>query len=409
MSTNTTRPSPKLSAWCERSCVRAGEIKALAAWAVTVDDGRPGWRTADRQEFKQAIDHQLQRADDAIQRTGNRRIRIGAGIDQAMSSLDAAEAELLYMAPAEYVVGQLPSIVNNVGRHLQPTDPRRLEVERIAREVASLSHIGRNSPAQAGIPSSGAPAWPPPPPPGAPARTRSRAEVVVDENRSAIVGATRGASSAALREQIRVRSFRNVVAAATGAMFLVAAGLVLLGIFSPTTIPVCFAPVELDQVTVVCPTKQSGPIKPIGEDSSVSATQIDNETKRIASPWDVAIVSIVGATGASLAAAAALRQIRGSSEPYGVPIALALLENTDRCRDRRSRFDAHARRLRPRPQRARHIGTDPRLGRCLRIRPAAIHPPRGPTGARRTGRRTRRRQSDRPEAKHLTKPADAAC
>jgi hypothetical protein len=150
--------------------------------------------------------------------------------------------------------------------------------------------------------------------------------VVVDANRSAIVGATRGASSAALREQIRVRSFRNVVAAASGAMFLVAAGLILLGIFSPTTIPLCFAPVQLDEVTVVCPTKQSGPISPGAEEASVSATRIDNETKQIVSRWDVAVVSIVGATGASVAAAAALRQIRGSSEPYGVPIALALLK-----------------------------------------------------------------------------------
>jgi hypothetical protein len=327
MSATTTHKSPRRSAWCERSSTRAGEIKALASWAVTVDDGRPGWTAADRQEFKRAIDQHVQRANEAIARTGNRLHGMGASIDQAMSSLDAAEAELLYMAPAEYVVGQLPSIVNNVGRHLQPTDPRRLEVERIAREVATLSRgIAQNSPLQAGIRTPGGRAWPPPPPQRAHGRTRSRSEAVVDENRSTIVGATRGASSVALREQIRVRSFRNVVAAAAGAMFLVAAGLILLGIFSPTTIPLCFAPEELNQVTVVCPTGQSGPIEPIDGQSSVSATRIDDEMKHVVSSWDVAIVSIVGATGASVAAAAALRQIRGSSEPYGVPIALALLK-----------------------------------------------------------------------------------
>jgi hypothetical protein len=234
----------------------------------------------------------------------------------ALSSLDAAEAELLYMAPSDYVVGQLPSIVNNVGRHLQPTDQRRVEVERIAREVISLSHASH---ADTAVPS-GSPAH------AAAVRTRSRVDELVDEHRAAIVSAMRGASSAAVREQIRVRSFRNVVVAAAGLMVIVVAGLVLVGVLSPTTLPLCFAPEELDQVTVVCPTEQSGPIKPTNDESTVSATQIDDEMTRIASSWDIVIVSIIGATGAAIAAAAALRRIRGSSEPYGVPVALAFLK-----------------------------------------------------------------------------------
>jgi len=282
---------------------------------VNVDDGRVGWTDTDRQQFKAAIDHHLQRADEAIARTGGRRLGLGAALDQAMSRLDAAEAELVYMAPAEYVVGQLPSIRNSVARHLQATDPRRMEVERIAGEVDSLLH-----------PVSSVGVQPVSPGQDAPVHAKTRAKAVIDENRSAIVGAMRGASSAALREQLRVRSFRTVVAVATVLMAIVATGLILVGIFSPSTLPLCFAPVELNEVTVVCPTAQSGPVKPIPPETSVSATQIDEKTSRIASSWDVTIVAIIGATGAAIAAAAALRRVRGSSEPYGVLVALAFLK-----------------------------------------------------------------------------------
>ena len=144
-------------------------------------------------------------------------------------------------------------------------------------------------------------------------------------DRGVIVSAVRGAGSAALREQTRLRSFRNAVAATTAAMFIVAAGLVVLGFLSPTTVPLCFAPEEADEVTVVCPTEQSGPI-PLGEDGRVTATEIDDEIQETADGIDMFVVASLGATAASIAAATAIRRLRGSSEPFGVPIALALLK-----------------------------------------------------------------------------------
>lgn len=48
--------------------------------------------------------------------------------------------------------------------------------------------------------------------------------------------------------------------------------------------------------------------------------------RSVATGWDVAVVIGVGLLAAALAAAASLRRIRGTSTPFGLPIALALLK-----------------------------------------------------------------------------------
>ncbi len=307
-------------AWAERCLTRADELKALAAWCLC-DPDPSSCESARRQALSDEIHKHLACARRAAERTDRRVRRTGARIDTAMSRLDAAEAELMQLAPAEYITGQMSSVVNHVGRHLQPTDPRRVGVERIAAQLAALSGSDavRNSRANTHGANAGGRH-------GEDEARRAQIAAVVDESRVTIASAIRGASSAAVREQTRVRSFRNVVVASTLGMLVVACGLIVLGALSPTTVPLCFAPEELDEVTVVCPTGQSGPITPSSEAASVSATEIDDTISRTVSPIDVAVVAIIGTTAAAVAAAAAIRRIRGSSEPYGVPIALALLK-----------------------------------------------------------------------------------
>jgi hypothetical protein len=48
--------------------------------------------------------------------------------------------------------------------------------------------------------------------------------------------------------------------------------------------------------------------------------------RRTGSRWDVALVELVGTVGAALAAAATLRGIGGTSTPYHLLVALALLK-----------------------------------------------------------------------------------
>jgi hypothetical protein len=299
---------PRRTAWCEGTLTRADEIEALADWAVGVDQkDRQEWGEAACRVFRTSIDKHLAHARDAASTEKRIFRRTGARLESAISSLDAAEADLLHLAPADYVVGQMPSILNHVVRHLQPTDTRRLALGRIATQVG-VEALGAGREEVRRV------------------EDRTTTTRIINDQRGVIVGAVRGASSAALRETTRVRSFRNVVVATAAGMFIVAVGLVVTGVVSPTTVPLCFAPQDGDKVTVVCPTEQSGPIPNEGGQSAVTATAINKVTDRTVSPIDIFIVAVLGATAAAVAGAAAIRKIRGSSEPYGVPIALAVLK-----------------------------------------------------------------------------------
>jgi hypothetical protein len=53
---------------------------------------------------------------------------------------------------------------------------------------------------------------------------------------------------------------------------------------------------------------------------------IDDVVAETAKPEDLMVVEIVGLAAAAVAAAAAIRNIKGSSERYGLPLALAALK-----------------------------------------------------------------------------------
>jgi hypothetical protein len=42
--------------------------------------------------------------------------------------------------------------------------------------------------------------------------------------------------------------------------------------------------------------------------------------------WDITIIEVVGLLAAALAAATAVRNVQGTSTPYGLPVALAVLK-----------------------------------------------------------------------------------
>src|SRR3712207_3776226 len=129
----------------------------------------------------------------------------------------------------------------------------------------------------------------------------------------------RAASSASLREQVRVRSFRDVLVATTVVMSLLATALAIIGFRYPSLLPVCFAPEEAGSATVVCPTQQSAPFPTARAETTPSETSrdIDNAVSETVRPWDILLVELIGMAAAAIAAAAAIRKIRGSSERYG--------------------------------------------------------------------------------------------
>jgi len=113
-------------------------------------------------------------------------------------------------------------------------------------------------------------------------------------------------------------------------MAILAIGVAVTGFLNPTLIPLCFAPQASGQAIVVCPTGQSAPFPTtVGGNAQQPGRQvqdIDDATKATVSREDLLVVELVGLTAAAVAAAAAIRRIKGSSERYGLPVALAALK-----------------------------------------------------------------------------------
>ena len=298
---------PVSVAWREGTLTRAFELQALCEWLTARDT-----RDSDCALVKAVKCHLAAARDAALAKKldPHKRFRIfrdGPLIERARSNLDAAEAQLLNLAPPDYVLGQMPSLLRHVQRHLRPTDPGRQEFERIVRS------LGMNDPEHALV-QNGA----------------DHEEQTIKKERGKIVTTVRAASSEALRVNIQVRSFRNVVVLTTVLMAMLAIGVALMGYHSPTWLPLCFAPEEAGKAVVVCPTGQSEPFTPsqagLAVQGDTPVRDIDDVVAETAKPEDLMVVELVGLTAAAVAAAAAIRNIKGSSERYGLPLALAALK-----------------------------------------------------------------------------------
>ena len=163
------------------------------------------------------------------------RFRNGPLLERATSNLDAAEAHLLNLASDNYILGQMPCLLRHVQCHLPPSDARRQEFERIARK------LGIKDPDHPLIPKDKE-------------LSPDCQEAIIKHERRKIISIVRGASSAALREYVRLRSFRNIVVVTASLMLLLAIGVAITGFFWPTLVPLCFAPQEAGKTTIVCPT-----------------------------------------------------------------------------------------------------------------------------------------------------------
>jgi hypothetical protein len=101
----------------------------------------------------------------------------------------------------------------------------------------------------------------------------------------------------------QLRSFRNNLFMAAAVIILLVALTIILVALHPSVLPLCFS----DQAAgaASCPTRA--------------------RTSR-ATGGDIGLVALVGLLGGALAATIAIRNIRGTSTPYDVPVALAWLK-----------------------------------------------------------------------------------
>jgi hypothetical protein len=112
----------------------------------------------------------------------------------------------------------------------------------------------------------------------------------------------------------RVRSFRNVVLAASVGLAVIAIGLGVIGMVSPSSLPLCFDPSARSVENVVGAGTSDGQVVcPTGVHSGPTG-------------GDVPLVLAIGFAAGAFAAALAVRNMRGTSTPYCVPVAIAWLK-----------------------------------------------------------------------------------
>jgi hypothetical protein len=310
---------PTSASWREQALSKIAELRFVRDWLLdaagrssAIDELRRGSRAT----IERTIDDHLQTAAIAAKGGSLWKPRnllaslTGSMVERVNSQLDAVEGELLRVAPSDYLVGEVPSLLAHVQLHLAPDDPRRLRLEAIAERVIR----GDEDLLQAGGQ------------PGGSQNGRHESDLLSESDRQAVISAVRAASAESRWKVSRLRSFRNVIVVSSLVMTLAAIGTIVFAFRRPSALPICFTPAN-----VVCTTSTTFVPRPArenasGQQSAASQAATDKLMRGVASGWDVAVVELVGLIAAALAAAAALRNVQGTSTPYSLPVALAVLK-----------------------------------------------------------------------------------
>lgn len=293
---------PAPTAWQEHMLVRIKEVEALRRCLVDRNAADPpeGYTDAACAAILAAIDSHLVAARDAAEGkrpTGSwpgstlwRRwlVKIhGADIERALYNVTAAEANLLRIAPMSHISTVMPSLLAHVRQHLASDDPRRVLMEDLAQDA--------------------------------------RKAVLDESRREFVIAAVRAADLEKRGEVMRVRSFRNVLLVSTVLLVMIAVALAVFAGLRPTALPLCFAPQEPGKAQLVCPTGGTV-IEGVAADALPTVDQLNDAERRTVNSWDVPLVQTMGAVAAAVAAAVAIRNARGTSTPYSLPVALGLLK-----------------------------------------------------------------------------------
>jgi hypothetical protein len=266
--------------WREQALTKIGEQRFLLEWMSQKTDSQP---ISD--EIRRTIhDHW-----DAAEAAAKRRSWRGASVERVTSHLNAVDADLLRLAPPSYVFGQLPALLDRVKKCMPEDDRRRIRLEELAKSTDTA---------------------------------------LTEADRDLIVAARHQVAAESRHEVSRLRSFKNVLLSTAAVLAIGVVAITVFAFIWPDKVPVCFSP----EGSIVC-TTSTEPIPganaepgAAGQPSTVSPSRIDETMRSVASGWDVAVVIGVGLLAAALAAAASLRRIRGTSTPFGLPVALALLK-----------------------------------------------------------------------------------
>ena len=273
MSRTADDESPSLwsEQWAVHASVEADAIEhrmRVALAAEPLDDGRKA--------TQQAIEELVSAARGATRRRGRWRWRgpldrwRGTSVERAYQSLHAARTFLVDLLRSEEVDALAPGVIARAATALKRDDPRRTGIDALATM---------------------------PPGPAKRATLREAMEITYD---------------ASDQLHMRVRNFRNILMSSAALIALLMVVLVVVVQSHPNAMPLCFNPAVTGTGAL------GGPAAP--------TTVCPSGDRQDPSGGDVIIVAGLGLLGGALAAAFAIRNIRGSSTPYDIPIALAFLK-----------------------------------------------------------------------------------
>ncbi|HEX2497781.1 MAG TPA: hypothetical protein VHO00_03210 [Actinomycetes bacterium] len=254
---------PRKRIWVQQVAVAALALETRLNIAAA-----RGPLSPDQQATVDGIREMLARARDAAYRDDPRPSRWvnwwrGTLVDTAFQNLHAARAQIADLFDEAEVNSEIPRVLARLQSALHREDPRQVDAAVLA-------------------------------------------QLPLPERRAVLRRATEDGYDASDRQHERLRSFRNIV----GLCALLIAVLVTITIAlvanNPTWMPLCFeTPTPSQPPLLNCPTA-SGVPEPQGS--------------------DIVVIALMGLLGGALAAAISIRNLRGTSTPYDVPVALAMLK-----------------------------------------------------------------------------------
>ncbi len=295
--------------------VEVDDARTQLTWLMNPKSGRHDIESETRQAYVDAADELLNEAQAIADGRAHPRGAItGAHIQAAHQYLQAADINLLRLSPADYLQARLPDIRSEALKYFDKSDHRVVRLQELIDEPPMAVH---RSLCTAGEGPGESPEQPSDPPDAGEDPPKDDGEFSPFD-RSLIIQTQKSVNTNRQTEQSRVRSFRNVIVGVALAITVMVIGLAIMGWISPQTLPMCFVP---DNQIVVCPTDEAELTS--DDDTQVEISEAEREA---AGRWDISVVALIGVLGATLAAAAGLRTIRGSSDPFSLPVALAFLK-----------------------------------------------------------------------------------
>ena len=188
----------------------------------------------------------------------------GTLVEVSFQNLHAARAQMVDVYADEEVAAEIPAALARSQQALHADDPRRLAGEALTR-------------------------------------------MALGQQRAFLRRAIEDSYDAMDRQHERLRSFRNIILIAALCIGVLVGATILVVRANPTYIPLCFAAngEGIEGARFNCPTGTSVPTNHAS---------------------DIIVVALLGLLGGALAGAVSIRNLRGTSTPYDVPVALALLK-----------------------------------------------------------------------------------